>query len=535
MTGSTRPKTRHSIFIQAPRALLATAALLLALAPSAAADTIVVNDIDTGSDVSKYVGDTGSARVHMVAVSGSVDISGCNADATHAVTIRLTSSDVTKVSFGGAVSGTVQINTCDNTGTAPTLEGNRTLGYAVVGGSAGDIVTIYANYTSGGLGPTSTPARTPVYTNDTFIIRILAPIADTTDPVVTVPADITAEATSASGRSVTFSASANDDRDGALTPVCLPPSGSTFPLGATTVTCTATDLAGNEGSDDFSVTIRDTTAPTIAPHADVTAEATGPTGASVAYTAPATSDLVDGADVATCLPASPVTVAVGASTLVSCGATDDAGNAATSTSFLISVVDTTAPVVVAPADITVAATSPAGRSVTIPAATWTDAVDGSGTTPCTPGTGTFPIGTTTVTCSRTDGAGNLGTDTFTVTVTDFITGFYAPVDMGGTVNTLKGGASVPLKFNVYRASGEVTDPALIRVVSTPHTCATTGGTDDIETPTSGQTSLRYDWTARQFVFNWQSPKVASSCYTISIDHDLNAATPGVNRAEFRTK
>ncbi|MBI3358334.1 MAG: hypothetical protein HY037_01925, partial [Nitrospirae bacterium] len=47
----------------------------------------------------------------------------------------------------------------------------------------------------------------------------------------------------------------------------------------------------------------DTTKPVIAPHANITAEAASSTGAVVSYTSPATSDLVDGAGTATCLPA----------------------------------------------------------------------------------------------------------------------------------------------------------------------------------------------------------------------------------------
>src|SRR6185503_12459916 len=59
-----------------------------------------------------------------------------------------------------------------------------------------------------------------------------------TPPVVTVPANITREATSPSGAVVTFTATATDAQDGPRTPVCTPPSGSTFPIATTTVTCT---------------------------------------------------------------------------------------------------------------------------------------------------------------------------------------------------------------------------------------------------------------------------------------------------------
>jgi hypothetical protein len=83
-----------------------------------------------------------------------------------------------------------------------------------------------------------------------WAVVIVSP-ADTTPPVVTVPADITAEATSPAGAIVTFSASASDLVDGTIAPTCTPGSGATFALGDTTVTCQAMDIAGNPGTATF--------------------------------------------------------------------------------------------------------------------------------------------------------------------------------------------------------------------------------------------------------------------------------------------
>jgi hypothetical protein len=88
-------------------------------------------------------------------------------------------------------------------------------------------------------------------------------VHDTTAPVIGALPNLTVEATSAAGAVVTFSASATDAVS-AATVTASPASGSTFPLGPTTVTVTARDAAGNTATGTFTVTVRDTTAPVIA-------------------------------------------------------------------------------------------------------------------------------------------------------------------------------------------------------------------------------------------------------------------------------
>ena len=65
----------------------------------------------------------------------------------------------------------------------------------------------------------------------TFTVTII----DTTAPVIDHLHNIVEEANSLGGRVVTFTAAATDVVDGPLTPTCLPASGSTFPIGVTTV------------------------------------------------------------------------------------------------------------------------------------------------------------------------------------------------------------------------------------------------------------------------------------------------------------
>lgn len=73
---------------------------------------------------------------------------------------------------------------------------------------------------------------------------------------MTVAGDVVVDATEPSGAVVTYAASAVDDIDGPVPVACTPPSGSTFPVDDTTVTCVASDAAGNEGSASFDVHVR---------------------------------------------------------------------------------------------------------------------------------------------------------------------------------------------------------------------------------------------------------------------------------------
>lgn len=80
-------------------------------------------------------------------------------------------------------------------------------------------------------------------------------VTDTTPPVLSLPSPISTPAADSSGAAVTFSASANDDVDGAVPVQCSPASGAMFPIGTTTVTCTASDAAGNTASGSFASTV----------------------------------------------------------------------------------------------------------------------------------------------------------------------------------------------------------------------------------------------------------------------------------------
>ena len=115
-----------------------------------------------------------------------------------------------------------------------------------------------------------------------------------------------------------------------------------------------------------------------------------------------------------------------------------------------------------------------------------------------------------------------GSATGTLTIASWTTkGFYQPVDM--TVpyatpiyNTIKGGSTVPLKFQVFQAGTERKDTAAVKSLTYATTnCASNATVDEIETLASGGTALRYDTTASQFVYNWKTP-TALGCYRVTV-------------------
>lgn len=249
----------------------------------------------------------------------------------------------------------------------------------------------------------------------TILSRFAVFRADRTPPVLMVPSDLTAEATSSAGAAVTYNVTAADEVDPDPTVACNPPSGSTFPLGPTTVICTATDDAGNSATKSFAVTVVDTTPPVLAVPPDITVEAASADGTAVSYVATAT-DVADPNPMVTCVPASGLLFPIGTTT-VTCTATDAAGKIS-SGSFTVTILDATPPVLVLPSDITAEAASSAGATVTY-SATATDNMDPNPIVTCSPPSGlVFPISTTTVTCNATDAVGNTSDGSFTVTVRD---------------------------------------------------------------------------------------------------------------------
>jgi hypothetical protein len=186
----------------------------------------------------------------------------------------------------------------------------------------------------------------------TFTVRV----TDDGDPVVTITgAPATIEATGPDGAPVSFTATATDTVDGDLAPICTTgtparplSSGDILPIGTHTVTCTATDEAGNTGEASFTVTVRDTTKPVVTVPGNVTVDGGTTDRARVTFAAPTATDTVDGPITpVTCVDQNGTTITSGMTLAVgtypvTCSATDTAGQTGTAT-FTITVRDTSGP------------------------------------------------------------------------------------------------------------------------------------------------------------------------------------------------
>ena len=261
------------------------------------------------------------------------------------------------------------------------------------------------------IGTTSVTATATDFHGNAATVTFEVTVEDTTAPAISVPGDITLEATGPAGAVATFSASADDVVSGSVAATLDPASGSTFALGTTTVTATAIDAAGNTATRTFTVTVVDTTPPALTLPAPITAEATGPDGAAVGFTATAT-DIVSGSLPVTfsAVPGSVFPLGV---TTVTGSATDAAGNTS-SGSFTVTVVDTTRPVLTVPANRTITSC----ETPDIGQATATDAVGPVSITNDAPSL--FALGLTVVTWRAVDAWGNetIGTQRVTAELGD---------------------------------------------------------------------------------------------------------------------
>jgi hypothetical protein len=265
------------------------------------------------------------------------------------------------------------------------------------------------------------------------------PIADTEPPTISGPPNLEGEATGLLTKLSSLGFPTVSDNSGNISSVTndAPPLG--FSLGTTMVEWVATDSSGNSAVAYQNVTIRDTTAPSLAPPPDMTVESNS-TPAQVTLLPPKVTDNYDTSPALTSdAPAKGFPLGT---TVVTWTASDSSGNKATANHYVT---------VVKPAEVTlpIIAASPQGSiyakpvSVQLTSSVQTAAifytVDGS-----TPGTSSprysLPISissTTTLKYFARDAAGNQGPVQTQKYVIDLIAPTVAASPVGGTFSASK--------------------------------------------------------------------------------------------------
>jgi hypothetical protein len=340
----------------------------------------------------------------------------------------------------------------------------------------------------------------PIVAQCTFEVTVV----DTHKPTIVCPDDLTVECTSSTGTPVNFQVFAEDACDPDPSVVCTPASDSNFSIGSTWVTCTATDESGNDNVCEFKVTVIDTTPPEITCTQDFTIPCDQGAGAVVNYSLPMVSDLCDDDVTVTCNPPSGTVLPVGI-TCITCTATDDANNS-TSCEFCVTVTNKGPLEIVVSDNITVECTSSSGAIVDYPIPTVSETCEDNATIECTPASGSlFPMGTTTVTCTASEGSGSIiAQGTFTVTVEDTKPpDIICPSDKIVECETLQGTA---VDFSV--TATDTCDPAPVIACNPPSGTVFAPGSTTVECSATDATGNQSLCTFTVSVIDTQPPIIS---------------------------
>jgi sugar lactone lactonase YvrE len=300
-----------------------------------------------------------------------------------------------------------------------------------------------------------------------------------------------------------------------------------LPSGSHNITLTVMDTGGGSDSDDVVINIVDTTAPviTVAGSNPMTVEC------HTTFADPgATANDACAGSVAVNTSGS-VNANVPGSYTIHYSATDGANTATASRT--VNVVDTTAPVITCPANVVAMlplnsmATS---MAVSYPAVTATDSCSASVTVNSSPASGSiFPLGTTTVNATASDGT-NTSSCSFTVTVLYDFTGFFPPINNLPVVNVVNAGRAIPVKFSLSGYKGlNIFAPG--SPASGPIACNSSDPAVTLQdTVTAGGSSLSYDAGSDQYIYVWKTDASwAGTCRQLVVV--LNDGS--IHRADFR--
>ena len=234
-------------------------------------------------------------------------------------------------------------------------------------------------------------------------------VEDTTSPILIAPQLITQEAINQESNSVILGISESEDIVEVSSITNDAP--TVFPLGETIVTWTATDSSGNSASATQSITIIDTTSPTIISPSDFKVEATSMENNIVEFGFAEASDQVEVSSITNDAP----TVFPLGETIVTWTATDSSGNSASATQIIV-VEDTTSPVIETPESIIFEAINQYDNVIELPLMKYKDNTEVSSITNDAPIS--FEFGTTMVNWTATDSSGNSASATQSITIID---------------------------------------------------------------------------------------------------------------------
>jgi hypothetical protein len=477
----------------------APALVLAMLTPSYADD--VSNDLDASIDTAAEVMTLGvggpPSTTHLfVQPRNSDGKSGCNLTSSASLTVSISSSDPSVASVSPA---TATFTSC---GDQPQL--------TVTPAGAGTThvtVTQTANTTDGtfNLAPASFDVTVSGATN--------------TAPSVTV-GGVTDGASYAKGSVPAATCDVTDAEDGpSSTPATLSSISGPYAedgIGSQTASCSATDAGGLTAQASATYSIIDPSAPGIS----YTLSPTDPDGDNGWYRGDVLVDWTVTEDesphslqTSGCDDFSISSDQVG--TTYTCSASSAGGPSEVTTSSIKR--DGTAPTLALAGGPEDGAGYYWGFVPSAPICTADDALSGVTAAGCSVTGYGDTIGHHDLSASASDNAGNTASTSRGYDVQAWtLKGFYAPVDMGGAYNVVKGGSTVPLKFEIF-AGDELTTTAAVKSFTTTRiTCNGAAVQDPVEILSTGGTSLRYDTTAGQFIQNWKTPTGAGTCYSATM-------------------
>lgn len=253
---------------------------------SPAGTTVTVTTDNAGTNDNVWAGTTWNDSADPDGVAPYANNPGLTTDQTYAVGVLVTplvGEEALSAFVGENPNGTWTVTLSDDaagdtgslatwtlaitTGVAPcTITCPANVTQSNDANQCGAVINYPAPTAGAGCGTvTCTPAAGsffPVGTTTTTCTTTAGPscsftntVNDTQPPTTVCPANITTAATAATGAVITFAAPTASDNCPGFTTVCAPASGSTFPIGTTTDTCTTTDASANTASCSFTGTV----------------------------------------------------------------------------------------------------------------------------------------------------------------------------------------------------------------------------------------------------------------------------------------